>query len=115
MHEVIARLVQEDPEKNRVPNMARDFHHLHSISSRSPMLVKHHPSHLTKGTIFPLNYTILRSHIGRRELMFETQITTKGFETRVFKFSVIAPSAVVCSKILSISSKYSGMSNLTFI
>jgi hypothetical protein len=52
MHEVIARLVQEDPEKNRVPNMARDFHHLHSISSRSPMLVKHHPSHLTKGTIF---------------------------------------------------------------
>jgi hypothetical protein len=52
------------------------------------MLVEHHPSHLTKGIIFPLNYTILTSHIGRRKLMFETQ-TTKGFETRVFKFTTI--------------------------
>jgi hypothetical protein len=53
------------------------------------MLVEHCPSHLTKGTIFPLNYTILTSHIERRKLMFETQITTKGFEMRVFKFTAI--------------------------
>jgi hypothetical protein len=53
------------------------------------MLIKHRPSHLTKGTILPLNHTILTSHIGRRKLMFETQITTKGFEMRVFKFSAI--------------------------
>jgi hypothetical protein len=53
------------------------------------MLIKHHPGHLTKGTIFPLNHTILTSYIGRRKLMFETQITTKGFETRVFKFTAI--------------------------
>jgi hypothetical protein len=53
------------------------------------MLVEHRPSHLTKGTIFPLNYTIMKSHIGRRKLMFETQITTKGFEMRVFEFTAI--------------------------
>jgi hypothetical protein len=53
------------------------------------MLIKHHPSHLTKGTIFPLNHTILTSHIGRRKLMFKTQITTKGFEMKVFKFTAI--------------------------
>jgi hypothetical protein len=53
------------------------------------MLVEHRPSHLTKGTIFPLNYTILTSHIGRRKLVFKTQITTKGFEMRVFKFTAI--------------------------
>jgi hypothetical protein len=53
------------------------------------MLIEHRPSHLTKGMIFPLNHTILTGHIGRRELMFETQITTKGFEMRVFKFSAI--------------------------
>jgi Holliday junction resolvasome RuvABC ATP-dependent DNA helicase subunit len=53
------------------------------------MLVEHRPSHLTKGTIFPFNYTILTSHIGRRKLMFETQITAKGFEMRVFKFTTI--------------------------
>jgi hypothetical protein len=41
------------------------------------------------GKFFPLNYTILTSHIWRRKLMFETQITTKGFETRVFKFTAI--------------------------
>jgi hypothetical protein len=39
--------------------------------------------------IFPLNHTILTSHIGRRKLMFETQIMTKGFEMRVFKFTAI--------------------------
>jgi hypothetical protein len=53
------------------------------------MLVEHRLSHLTKGTIFPLDYTILTSHIGRRKLMFETQITTKGFKTRLFEFTAI--------------------------
>jgi hypothetical protein len=89
MHELIARLVQKGPQKNLVPNMASGIHRFRPISSRSPMLVEHHPSHLTKGTIFPLNYPILTSHIGRRKLMLETQIMTKGFETRVFKFTAI--------------------------
>jgi hypothetical protein len=90
VHELIARLVQKGPQKNPVPNMADSIHRLSPISPRIPMLIKHRPSHLTKGTIFPLNHTILTSHIGRRKLMFETQITTKGFETRVFKFIAIA-------------------------
>jgi hypothetical protein len=53
------------------------------------MLIEHRPSHLTKGTIFPFNYTILTSHVGRRKLMFKTQITTKGFEIKVLKFTTI--------------------------
>jgi hypothetical protein len=69
--------------------MASGIHRLSPKSPRSPMLIKHRPSHLTKGTIFPLNHTILTSHIGIRKLMFETQITTKGFEMRVFKFTTI--------------------------
>jgi hypothetical protein len=85
----MARLVQEGPQKNLIPNMASGIHRLSPISPRSPMLIKHRPSHLTKGTIFPLNHTILTSHIGRRKLMFETQIMTKGFQTRVFKFTAI--------------------------
>jgi hypothetical protein len=89
VHELIARLVQEGPQKNSVPNMASGIHHFHPISPRSHMLIKHRLSHLTKGTFFPLNYTILTSHIGRRELMFETKIRTKGFKTRVFKFTTI--------------------------
>jgi hypothetical protein len=89
VHELITRLVQEGPKKNLIPNMASGIHRLRPISSRIPMLVEHRPSHLTKRMIFPLNYTIPRCHIGRRELMFETQITTKGFETRVFKLSAI--------------------------
>ena len=72
VHELIARLVQEGPKKNPVPDMARGIHRLSPISPRSPMLVEHRLSHLTKGMTFPLNYTILTSHIGRRELMFET-------------------------------------------
>jgi hypothetical protein len=75
--ELIARLVQEGPQKNPVPNMASGIHRLSPISPRSPMLIEHHPRHLTKGTIFPLNYPILTSHVRRRKLMFETQIMTK--------------------------------------
>jgi hypothetical protein len=89
VHELIARLVQEGPQKNLVPNIASGIHRFRPISSRSPMLVDYRPSHLTKRTIFPLNYPILTSHIGRRKLMFETQIMTKGFEMRVFKFTAI--------------------------
>jgi hypothetical protein len=89
VHKLIARFVQEGPQKNPLPNMASGVYRLSPISPRSPMLIKHRPSHLTKGTILPLNHTILTSHIGRRKLMFETQITTKGFETRVFKFTAI--------------------------
>jgi chemotaxis receptor (MCP) glutamine deamidase CheD len=89
MHKLIARLVQEGPQKNPLPNMASGIHHFRPISPRSPMLIKHRPSHLTKGTIIPLNHTILTSHIGRRKLMFETQITTKSFKMRVFKFTAI--------------------------
>jgi hypothetical protein len=87
VHELITRLLQEGAKKNQIPNMAHGIHRLSPISPRSPMLVKHRPSHLAKETMFPLNYIILTSHIGRSKLMFETQITTKGFETRVFKFT----------------------------
>jgi hypothetical protein len=89
VHELIARLVQEGPQKNTVPNMASGIHRYRLLSPRSPMLIKHHPSHLTKGMILPLNHTILTSHIGRRKLMFETQIMTTSFETKVFKFTAI--------------------------
>jgi hypothetical protein len=91
MHELIARFVQEGPQKNPVPNMTSGIHHLNPISPRSPMLIEHRSSHLTKGMIFPLNHTILTSHTGRRNLMSETQIMTKGFETRVLKFTAIVP------------------------
>jgi hypothetical protein len=53
------------------------------------MLIEHRPSHLAKGTIFPLNHTILTSHIERRKLVFEIQIMEKGFKPRVFKFGAI--------------------------
>jgi hypothetical protein len=89
VHGLIARLVQEGPQKIPVPNMASGIHRLRPISPRSPLLIEHRPSHVTKGTIFLLNHTIITSHIGRRKLMFETQITSKGFEMRVFKFTAI--------------------------
>jgi hypothetical protein len=89
MHELIERLVQEGPEKNPIANMAGGIHRLSPISPRSPMLIEHRPSHLTKGMIFPFHHTILTSHIGRRKLMFETQITAKDFGTRVFKLCAI--------------------------
>jgi hypothetical protein len=64
MHELITRLFHEIPKKNLIPNMARGVHYLCQVSSPSPMLIEHHPSHLTKGTIFPLDHIILTSDIG---------------------------------------------------
>jgi hypothetical protein len=61
MHELMARLVQEGPKKNPVPNMVSGIHRLRPISSWSPMLIEHRSSYLTKGMIFPLNYTILNA------------------------------------------------------
>jgi hypothetical protein len=89
MHELIARVLDKSLKKNSVPNMACGAHRLSPISPWSPMLIEHRPSHLTKGTIFPLIHTILTSNIGRRKLMFETQITTKGFKPGVLKFCAI--------------------------
>jgi hypothetical protein len=59
VHKLISRLVLEGLKKNPVPNMSSSIHHLRSISSWSHRLIEHRPSHLTNGTIFPLNYTIL--------------------------------------------------------
>jgi hypothetical protein len=44
--------------------MARGVHCINPISSQSLMLIEHYSSYLTKGTIFPLNHTILTSDIG---------------------------------------------------
>jgi hypothetical protein len=75
-------LVQEDP----VRNIARSIHRLSPKPSRSPMLIKHHPSHLTQGSIFPFHNTILGRRIRTRKLMFKTQVMAKGFKTRVSEF-----------------------------
>jgi hypothetical protein len=63
-HELIARLFHESPKKNLIHNMARGVHYLCPISYPSHMLIEHRPSHLTKGTDFPFNHTILTSDIG---------------------------------------------------
>jgi hypothetical protein len=106
VQELITRIVQESSQKDPVPNMASGIHRFCPIFPQSPMLIKHRPGHLTKGTILPLNYTILTSHIGRGNLMFETQITTKGFEMRVFKLLPlslrIAPIASPCLKFFNL-------------
>jgi hypothetical protein len=88
VHELIACLVQESPIKSGSQHGTRYSPPQPNIP-QSPLLIEHRPSHLTKGMIFPLYHTILTSDIGRGKLMFETQITTRGFELRVFKFSVI--------------------------
>jgi hypothetical protein len=53
------------------------------------MLIKHHPSHLTQGSIFPFYITILGRRIQTRKLVFKTQVMAKGFEVRVSEFGAI--------------------------
>jgi hypothetical protein len=53
------------------------------------MLIKHHPSHLTQGSVFPFHNTILGRRIQTRKLVFKTQVMAKGFKTRVSEFRAI--------------------------
>jgi hypothetical protein len=73
-------------EVDPVRNIARGIHRLSPEPSRSPMLIKHHLSHLTQGSVFPFHNTILGRRIQTRKLVFKTQVMAKGFKMRVFEF-----------------------------
>jgi hypothetical protein len=73
-------------EVDPVRNIACGIHHLNPEPSRSPMLIKHHPIHLTQGSVFPFHNTILGRRIQTRKLVFKTQVMAKGFETKVSEF-----------------------------
>jgi hypothetical protein len=49
------------------------------------MLIKHRPSHLTQGSVFPFHNTILERCIQTQKLVFKTQDMAKGFKMRVFE------------------------------
>jgi hypothetical protein len=53
------------------------------------MLIKHRPSHLTQGSVFPFHNTILGRRIRTRKLVFKTQVMAKGFKTKVSEFQAI--------------------------
>jgi hypothetical protein len=53
------------------------------------MLIKHRPSHLTQGSVFPFHNTIQERRIRTRKVMFKTQVMAKGFEARVSEFRAI--------------------------
>jgi hypothetical protein len=86
VHQLVTGFLLVDSEVDPVRNIARGIDRLSPEPSQSPMLIKHRPSHLTQGSIFPFNHTILGRHIRTRKLVFKTQVMAKGFETRVSKF-----------------------------
>jgi hypothetical protein len=50
------------------------------------MLIKHRSSHLTQGSVFPFQNTILGRCIRTRKLVFKTQVMAKCFKMRVSEF-----------------------------
>jgi hypothetical protein len=53
------------------------------------MLIKHRPSYLAKGSVFPFHHVILGRRIQTRKQVFKTQVMAKGFEMRVSEFQGI--------------------------
>jgi hypothetical protein len=86
VHQLIACFLLMQSEVDPVRNIARGIRRLSPEPSRSPMLIKHHPSYLTQGSIFPFHNTILGRHIQTQKLVFKTQVMAKGFKTRVSEF-----------------------------
>jgi hypothetical protein len=83
LHQLIVGFLLMHSEVDPVRHIARGIHRLSPEPSRSPMLIKHRPSHLTQGSVFPFHNTILRRLIWTRKLVFKTQVMAKGFKTRV--------------------------------
>jgi hypothetical protein len=69
--------------------MADSVDRLGHKTPRSPMLIKHHPSHLNKGPILAFNKAILLVRTRRGTLMLESQRNTKGFKIIIFELCAI--------------------------
>jgi hypothetical protein len=89
VHQLVAGFLLMHSEVDPGRHIARGVHRLSPKPSRCPMLIKHRPSHLTQGPVFPFHYTILRRRIRTRKLVFKTQVMAKGFKTRVSEFLAI--------------------------
>jgi hypothetical protein len=86
MHQFVTGFLLVHSEVDPVRNIARGIDRLSPEPSRSPMLTKHRPSHLTQGSVLPFNNTIMGRRIQTRKLVFKTQVMAKGFEERVSEF-----------------------------
>jgi hypothetical protein len=86
MHQLIAGFLLMHCEVDPVRHIARGINCLSPEPSRNPMLIKHHPCHLTQGPILPFHNAILGMRIRTRKLVFKTQVMAKGFKTRVSEF-----------------------------
>jgi hypothetical protein len=83
VHQLIASFLLMHSKVDPVRHIARGIHRLSPEPSRSPMLIKHRPSHLTQGLVLPFHNTILGRRIRTRKLVFKTQVQAKGFKMRV--------------------------------
>jgi effector-binding domain-containing protein len=52
VHQLVTGFLLMHSEVDPVRNIACGIHRLSPEPSRSPMLIKHHPSHLTQGSVF---------------------------------------------------------------
>jgi hypothetical protein len=86
VHQLVIGFLLMHSKVDPVRNIARGIHHLSLEPSRSPMLIKHRPSHLTQGSVFPFHSSIMRRRIRTRKLVFKTQVMAKGFKTRISQF-----------------------------
>jgi hypothetical protein len=86
VHQLVAGFLLMHSEVDFVRHIARGIHRLSPEPSQSPMLIKHRPSHLTHGSVFPFHNIILGRRIRTRKLVFKTQVMAKGFKTRVSEF-----------------------------
>jgi hypothetical protein len=83
VHQLITGFFLMHSEVDPVRNIARGIQRLSPEPSPSPMLIKHRPSHLTQGSVFPIHNTILGRRIRTRKMVFKTQVMAKGFKMKV--------------------------------
>jgi hypothetical protein len=59
VHQLITGFLLVHSEVDHVRNIARGIYCLSPELSQGPILIEHHPSHLTQGSVFPFDHAIL--------------------------------------------------------
>ena len=86
---ILRRSNIQSTQENTIGHTTSGVNRLSSVLSRSPMLIKHRPSHLNQRPILPLYNPILLWSVGGRILVFKTLITAEGVKMSIFEFCAI--------------------------
>jgi hypothetical protein len=116
VHQLIAGFLLLHSEVDPVRHIARGVHRLSPELSRSPMLIKHRPSHLTQDYVLHFHNTILGRHIRTRKLVSKREfLNSQNWCSRPRSWQKVSKREFLNSEPLSLWIAHMASSCLSFL